>query len=115
MAKQQQTTMSMRGGSGLTGFLVGLIVAVVVTIRAASAVAYATNPMTRYLFSGRLSETTPAGYAIFWGLVAAVLIALPFVVGWGVTELSNLGLAIIGGIVVVVVIVLIILGTTFVF
>lgn len=114
-AQQKQETMNLRAGSPLTGFFVGLIVAVAVAIPAMAAVSFATNPQTRFLFSGRLSETTSTGYVIFWWLVTALLVALPFLIGWAVTKLSPRGLAIVGGIVVVVVIVGLILGSMFVF
>jgi hypothetical protein len=116
MARQEhQETMSLRSGTPLTGFFVGLIVAVAVIIPIVSAIGFATNPYTRHLFSGRLADTSQAGYAAFWWLVAILLIALPFVVGWAVTKLSHRGLAIVGGIVVLVVIGGLVLGGLFVF
>ena len=116
MARQQhETTMSLRSGSPLTGFFVGLIVGVAVLLPFVSAIGFATNPYTRHLFSGRLADASQAGYAAFWWLVAIVLGALPFLVGCAVTKLSNKGLAIVGGIVVVVVIVGLVLGGLFVF
>ena len=116
MARQQhQETMSVRAGSPLTGFFVGLIVGVAVVLPFTAAIGFATNPYTRHLFSGRLADASQVGYAAFWWLVAIVLGALPFVIGWAVTKLSNRGLAIVGGIVVVVVIVGLVLGGLFVF
>ena len=113
--KESTTTMSMRGGSGLTGFMIGLIVAVAVAVPFASAVSFATHPQTQFLFSGRLANATPAGYTAFWWIVVIILGALPFLVGWAVTKLSHRGLAIVGGIVVVVVIIGLVLGGLFVF
>jgi amino acid transporter len=116
MARQQQSnTMSLRSGSPVTGFIVGLIIAVAVALPFAAAVGFATNPYTRHLFSGRLADTSQAGYVAFWWLVAIVLGALPFVLGWAVTKLSTRGLAILGGVIVIVVIVGLVLGSLYVF
>jgi amino acid transporter len=114
-SNEHETTMSLRSGSGVSGFIIGLIVAVAVAIPFASAIGFATNPMTRYLFSGRLSETTPAGYTAFWWLIAIILGALPFLAGWLVTRASKKTASIIGGIVVVLVVGALVLGSLFVF
>jgi hypothetical protein len=114
-SKENETTMSVRSGSGVGAFMVGLIVAVAVAIPFASAVAFATNPMTRYLFSGRLSEASSAGYQAFWWLIALILGALPFLAGWLVARASKRTAAIVGGIVVILVIGALVLGSLFAF
>ena len=113
--KQHDETLDIRGGSKLTGFFVGLLVGVGVLIPLISAVGFATNPYTQRLFSGRLADVSQGGYVAFWWLVAAILFALPFLVGWAVNNLSRRGLAIVGGILVVLVIIALVLGTIFVF
>jgi hypothetical protein len=108
-------TLSIRDGSRLTGFFVGLLVAVGIIIPLMSAIGFATNPYTQRLFSGRLADVSQGGYVTFWWLVAAILAALPFVVGFAVDRLGKRGLAIVGGVFVVIVIVALVLGIVFVF
>jgi hypothetical protein len=80
-----------------------------------SAVGFATNPYTQRLFSGRLADVSQGGYVAFWWLVAAILAALPFIVGFAINRLSRRGLAVVGGVFVVIVIVALVLGIVFVF
>ena len=113
--RKHDETLDIRGGSKLTGFFVGLLVGVGILIPLISAIGFATNPYTQRLFSGRLADVSEAGYVIFWWLVAAILFALPFIVGYAVDRLSKRGLAIVGGILVVVVIIALIFGFIWVF
>ena len=116
MAQQKHSeTLNIREGSRMTGFFVGLLVGVGVLIPIISAVGFATNPYTQRLFSGRLADVSSGGYVLFWWLVAAILIALPFLAGLAVNKLSKRGLAIVGGILVVVVIIALVIGSMFVF
>jgi len=116
MAQQKHDeTLDIREGSKLTGFFVGLLVGVGILIPLISAIGFATNPYTQYLFSGRLADISQGGYRLFWWLVAAILFALPFVVGYAVDRLNKRGLAIVGGILIVVVIIALVIGTIFVF
>ena len=116
MAQQKHSeTLNIREGSRMTGFFVGLLVGVGVLIPIISAVGFATNPYTQRLFSGKLADVSSGGYVLFWWLVAAILIALPFLAGLAVNKLSKRGLAIVGGILVVVVIIALVVGSMFVF
>ena len=116
MAQQKHSeTLNIREGSRMTGFFVGLLVGVGVVIPIISAVGFATNPYTQRLFSGKLADVSSGGYVLFWWLVAAILIALPFLAGLAVNKLSKRGLAIVGGILVVVVIIALVVGSMFVF
>jgi len=116
MAQQKHSeTLNIREGSRMTGFFVGLLVGVGVLIPIISAVGFATNPYTQRLFSGKLADVSSGGYVLFWWLVAAILIALPFLAGLAVNRLSKRGLAIAGGILVVVVIIALVVGSMFVF
>lgn len=114
-ANKHDETLNIREGSKLTGFFVGLLVGVGVLIPLISAVGFATNPYTQRLFSGRLADASQFGYQLFWWLLAAILFALPFLVGYAVDRLNKRGLAIVGGILVVVVIVALVFGLIFVF
>ena len=80
-----------------------------------AAVRFATHPMTQQLFGGRLSEATQGGYVAFWWIVAIFLLALPFLVGWGVAKLSGKTLAIIAAVVGLFFVVTLIMGQLFVF
>ncbi|MCS0499400.1 hypothetical protein [Protaetiibacter mangrovi] len=113
--KDHDETLGIRQGSKLTGFLVGLLVAVGVIVPFTSAIGFATHPYTQRLFSGRLADVSQGGYVVFWWLVAAILAALPFLVGYAVDRLSTRGLSIMGGVFAVVVIVALVLGIVFVF
>ena len=115
MAQQKHgETLNIREGR-MTGFFVGLLVGVGILIPLISAIGFATNPYTQYLFSGRLSDISEGGYRLFWWLVAAILFALPFLAGLAVDKLSKRGLAIAGSILVVVVIIGLVIGSMFVF
>ena len=76
---------------------------------------YATHPASQQLFAGRLSEATTGGYVAFWWIVAIMLLALPFLVGWGVARLSGKTLGIITAIVAVFFIAILIMGQLFIF
>ena len=103
------------GSPTLWGALIGLIVFVFVAVPISAAVRFATHPLSQQLFGGRLSEATTAGYQAFWWIVALMLLALPFLVGWAVARLSARTLAIIGAIFVVFFILTLILGQLYVF
>lgn len=116
MAQQKHDeNFNIREGSKMTGFFVGLLVGVGILIPLISAVGFATNPYTQYLFSGRLSDISEGGYRLFWWLVAAILFALPFVIGYAVDRLNRRGLAIVSTILIVVVIAALVIGMIFVF
>ncbi|BDV32143.1 hypothetical protein [Microbacterium terricola] len=107
--------LSDNGSPALWGALIGLIVFVFVAVPISAAVRYATHPVSQQLFAGRLSEATTGGYVAFWWLVAIMLFALPFLVGWGVAKLSGRTLAIIGAIAAAFFIAILILGQVYVF
>ena len=65
--------------------------------------------------AGRLSEASTGGYVAFWWIVAIFLLALPFLVGWGVANLSGKTLGIITAIVAVFFIAILIMGQLFIF
>jgi Na+/H+-dicarboxylate symporter len=100
---------------GMWGWLAGLITLVVIAFPLSAAVAYATHPATRTLFGDRLSSASAVGFSIFWWILALLLIALPFLVGFGVAKLSSRWLTILGVIVVILVVGLVILGQMFAF
>jgi hypothetical protein len=103
------------GSPVLWGWLIGLVVFVFVAVPISIAVRFATHPATQELFGGRLEEASNAGYSTFWWIVAIFLLALPFLVGWGVAKLSGKTLAIIAGVVGLFFIVSLVLGQLFVF
>ncbi|GAA1807813.1 hypothetical protein GCM10009749_15190 [Agromyces neolithicus] len=103
------------GKSGLWGALAGLFVFALIAIPLSAAFAFATNPHTQQLFAGRLSDATQGGYQAFWWIVTLFLLALPFLVGYGVARLSAKSLAIVGAIVALFVIAILVLGQLFVF
>lgn len=121
MAPQQHPE-EMRGGvlseggsSGLWGALIGLVVFVFVAVPLSAAIKYATHPNSQQLFGGRLSEATTGGYVAFWWTVAIMLLALPFLVGFGVAKLSVKTIIVIAAIVIVFVLLAVTLGQLFVF
>jgi len=101
--------------STLWGFLAGIIVAAFIAVPLSAAFAFATHPNTQQLFGDRLSEATEGGYRLFWWLVTALLVALPFLVGFAVAKLSGRTLAIVGAIIAVLVIAILIVGQLWVF
>ncbi|MGA7147401.1 MAG: hypothetical protein WBX17_02800 [Microbacterium sp.] len=103
------------GSPGLWGALIGLIVFAFVAVPISAAVRYATHPSSQQLFAGRLSEATTGGYVAFWWIVAIMLLALPFLVGWGVAKLSGRTLGIITAVIVVFFIAILIMGQLFIF
>lgn len=107
--------MSGNGSPALWGALLGLIVFAFVAVPISAAVRFATHPLSQQLFGGRLSEATTTGYVAFWWIVAIFLLALPFLVGWGVAKLSGKTLAIIAGIVALFFVTTLVLGQLFVF
>ena len=107
--------LSGNGSPGLWGALIGLIVFAFVAVPIGAALRFATHPATQQLFAGRLSEATAGGYVAFWWIVAIFLLALPFLVGWGVARLSGKTLAVIAVIVGVFFIATIVLGHLYVF
>lgn len=107
--------LSGNGSPGLWGALIGLIIFAFVAVPISAAVRFATHPATQQLFAGRLSDATQTGYVAFWWIVAILLLALPFLVGWGVAKLSGRTLGIIAGIIGVFFIAILIMGQLFVF
>jgi amino acid transporter len=112
--KQHEEAMHVdEGKSGLWGFLAGLIVAAFIAVPLSGAFAFATHPNTQQLFSGRLDETSQGGYTAFWWIVTIFLLALPFLVGYAVANLSVKSLAIVGTIVVLFIIAALVFGQLF--
>ncbi|GAA1995577.1 hypothetical protein GCM10009777_34850 [Microbacterium pumilum] len=103
------------GSPGLWGALIGLIVFVFIAVPLSAAVSYATHPNSQQLFGGRLSEATTGGYVAFWWIVAIMLFALPFLVGFAVAKMSVKTIVIIAAVVILFVIAVVILGQLFVF
>jgi len=103
------------GRTGWWGAFVGLIVAVLIAFPLSASIAFATHPATQRLFGEHLAEASRAGFQTFWWLLALILAALPFLVGFGIAKLSDKGLAIAGGVVVVFVIAVVVMGQMFVF
>ena len=101
--------------STLWGFLAGIIVAAFIAVPLSASFAFATHPSTQQLFGDRLSEATDGGYRLFWWLVTALLIALPFLVGFAVAKLSGRTLAIVGGIIGAFLIAILVVGQLWVF
>lgn len=107
--------LSGNGSPGLWGALIGLITFAFVAVPLSAAFAFATNPRTQQLFGGRLEDATTSGYVTFWWIVTILLLAIPFLVGFGVAKLSGRTLAIIGAIIVAFFVAILILGQMFVF
>ncbi|WP_345800025.1 hypothetical protein AAIB33_11115 [Microbacterium sp. AZCO] len=101
--------------STLWGFLAGLVVAAFIAVPLSASFSFATHPNTQQLFAGRLANATQGGYVLFWWLVTALLVALPFLVGFAVAKLSGRTLAIVGAIIALLVIAILIVGQMFVF
>ena len=101
--------------STLWGFLAGIIVAAFIAVPLSASFAFATHPSTQQLFGDRLSDATEGGYRLFWWLVTALLIAIPFLVGFAVAKLSGRTLAIVGGIIGAFVIAILVVGQLWVF
>jgi hypothetical protein len=64
---------------------------------------------------GRLESSSQFGYSLFWGLIALALLALPFLVGFGIARLTGRGLKIAMGIAALFVIAIMVLGQLFIF
>ncbi|MCD2443678.1 hypothetical protein LQ757_15465 [Agromyces sp. SYSU K20354] len=111
----EETMNVTEGKSGLWGALAGLIVFALIAVPLSAAFAFATNPHTQQLFAGRLSDATQGGYQTFWWIVTLFLLALPFLVGYGVANLSAKSLTIIGAVVALFLIAVLVLGQLFVF
>jgi hypothetical protein len=103
------------GSPGLWGALIGLIIFAFIAVPLSAAVKYATHPASQQLFAGRLSEATTGGYVAFWWIVALFLLALPFLIGYAVANLSAKTLGIVGGVIVLFFVAVLILGQLFVF
>ncbi|AWB94395.1 hypothetical protein DCE93_00830 [Agromyces badenianii] len=114
-ATHEQAMDITEGKSGLWGALAGLIVAALIAVPLSAAFAFATHPGTEQLFGGRLGDASPAGYSAFWWIVTVFLVALPFLVGFGVAKLSVKSLTIVGAVVVLFIIAIMVLGQLFVF
>lgn len=103
------------GKLGMWGALAGLIAMVLVAIPMSAAFAFATHPETQQLFSGRLNEATQGGYLAFWWVATLLLLAFPFLVGFGVAKLSRRGLVVVGAIIALFVVALLVLAQLFLF
>jgi hypothetical protein len=103
------------GSPGLWGALIGLIVFAFIAVPLSAAFRYATHPASQQLFGGRLSDATTAGYVAFWWIVTLFLLALPFLIGWAVANLSARTLGIVAAVVMVFFIAVLVLGQLFVF
>ncbi|WP_139415502.1 hypothetical protein [Agromyces laixinhei] len=112
---KSQTMNVTDGKSGLWGALAGLIVFALIAIPLSAAFSFATHPHTQQLFAGRLSDATTGGYQFFWWIVTIFLLALPFLVGFGVAKLSVKSLTIVGAVIALFVIAIMVLGQLFVF
>lgn len=103
------------GHQTMWGWFAGIIVLALIAVPLSAAFSFATNPRTQQLFAGRLSDATTGGYVAFWWIVAIMLIALPFLVGFAVAKMSGRTIIIVGAIVILFVVAVIILGQLFVF
>ncbi|WP_173922643.1 hypothetical protein [Agromyces sp. Marseille-P2726] len=112
---REETLDVSRGRSGLWGALAGLIVAALIAVPLSAAFAFATHPNSQQLFAGRLEDASAGGYVAFWWIVTLLLLALPFLVGFGVAKLSVRSIAIVGAVVVIFLIAILVLGQMFVF
>ncbi|MEF2978301.1 hypothetical protein [Subtercola sp. YIM 133946] len=101
-----------RGGWGA---FAGLITFVLIAFPLSATIAFATNPQTQKLFGSHLADASQFGYRAFWWILSLMLLALPFLVGYGFTHLTSRGIKIVGGIIVLFVIVVVILGQLFVY
>ena len=108
-SKSTSTSTYDNSKAGLWGFLVGVIVAALIAVPLSAAVAFATHPETRYLFS-RAVDVSANGYAAFWWVASIFLLGLPFLAGFAVARMSRKTLGIVAGIVVVFVIALLVLA-----
>ncbi|GGF03312.1 hypothetical protein [Mycetocola zhadangensis] len=95
--------------AGLWGFLAGVITAALVAVTISATVALATHPQTRFLMSDAV-EISATGYSLFWWTASVFLLALPFVVGYGVAHMSAKTLGVLAGIVIAFLILLIVLA-----
>ncbi|PJJ65200.1 hypothetical protein [Compostimonas suwonensis] len=102
-------------GSGWWGVFAGVITLTIVSVPLSAAFAFATNPNTQQLFAGRLADDTQLGYSLFWWAVTILLLALPFLVGFGIASLRGKGLGIAAGIIALFVVVIVVLGRLYVF
>ncbi len=105
--------LSGNGSPVLWGWLIGLVVFAFVAVPISIAVRFATHPATQQLFGGRLEEAGSGAYSAFWWIVAAFLLAVPVLVGWGVAKLSGKTLGIIIGILALFFIVILVFGQIF--
>jgi amino acid transporter len=112
---KEETLDVSRGRSGLWGALAGLIVAALIAVPLSAAFSFATHPNSQQLFAGRLQEASAGGYVAFWWIVTLLLLALPFLVGFGVAKLSVRSITIVGAVVVIFLIAILVLGQMFVF
>ena len=101
--------------SGLWGALAGLFVFALIAIPLSAAFTFATHPNRSSSSPVALDDATQGGYQSFWWIVTIFLLALPFLVGYGVAKLSVKSLAIVGGIIALFVIAIMVLGQIFVF
>jgi amino acid transporter len=100
---------------GWWGAFAGVIVATLIAFPLSAAFALATHPATQRMFGGRLESSSQFGYSLFWGLIALALLALPFLVGFGIARLTGRGLKIAMGIAALFVIAIMVLGQLFIF
>lgn len=103
------------GKRGLWGAFAGVIVALFILFPLNACISFARNPQTQKLFGGHLANTSQAGFAAFWWIMALLCLALPFLVGFGIARLSTKTLGVIVAIVAVFFILVVVLGQLFVF
>ncbi|MCU1476443.1 MAG: hypothetical protein JWQ64_1136 [Subtercola sp.] len=103
------------GRRGGWGAFAGLITFVLIAFPLSATIAFATNPQTQKLFGSHLADASQFGYRAFWWILSLMLLALPFLVGYGFTHLGSRGIKIVGGVIALFVIVVVVLGQLFVY
>ena len=101
--------------SGGWGFFAGLITFVLIAFPLSATVAFATNPQTQKLFGSHLADASQFGFRAFWWILSLMLLAPPFLVGYGFTHLGSRGIKIAGAVIVLFVIAVVVLGQLFVY
>ncbi|MET0888200.1 MAG: hypothetical protein ABWX92_17315 [Mycetocola sp.] len=112
-AAQKTQSRSPVGGdtskAGMWGFFTGVITAALIAVPLSAAFAFATHPETRFLFTNAV-DVSATGYATFWWVATIFLLALPFLVGFGVARMNRKTLGILAGIVVIFLVALLVLA-----
>ncbi|GGF27602.1 hypothetical protein [Subtercola lobariae] len=103
------------GRRGGWGAFAGLITFVLIAFPLSTTIAFATHPATQTLFGSHLADASQFGYRAFWWILSLMLLALPFLVGYGLSNLGGRGIKIAGAVVALFVIVVVVLGQLFVY